>query len=233
MTVSQFHVNRQPHNWLVFDDCDRFLTSCIPHYKGVLCDLGCGDAVYKPFFEQYAQRYVGIDWTKSIHDLKADVVADLNQPLPLSSSVADTVVSLSVLEHLREPQTMLDEAFRILKPGGTLILQVPWQWCLHEAPHDYFRCTPYALRHMLGKAGFSEVVIQAQSGFFSMWENKMNYFTFRLITESPRRRLIIRACLRSLWYLGQKLAPWLDRKLDHDWLLEASMYDVRATKARA
>jgi ubiquinone/menaquinone biosynthesis C-methylase UbiE len=42
----------------------------------------------------------------------------LNQPLPIESEVADTVISLSVMEHLREPQLFLNEAHRILKRGG-------------------------------------------------------------------------------------------------------------------
>jgi hypothetical protein len=53
----------------------------------------------------------GVDWSGTLHELKADILADLNEPLPIEDQVADTVVSLSVLEHLREPQTMLNEAF--------------------------------------------------------------------------------------------------------------------------
>ena len=79
--------------------------------------------------------------------MKADIVADLNKPLPIESEVADVVVSISVLEHLCEPMTMLSESFRILKPGGSILLQVPWQWWIHEAPYDFYRYSPYGLNY--------------------------------------------------------------------------------------
>ena len=96
--------------------------------------------------------------------------------MSIQSEVADTVVSFSVMEHLHQPQMMLDEAFRILKPTGNIILQVPWQWWIHEGPHDYFRYTPYAQNFMLVKAGFNNIKIKAQGGFFTMWILKFTYF---------------------------------------------------------
>ena len=86
----------------------------------------------------YASSYLGVDWSDSFHNLSADIQADLNQMLPIESEVADTVVSFSVIEHLHNPQLMLSEAYRILKPNGSFIAQVPWQWGIHEAPYDFF-----------------------------------------------------------------------------------------------
>jgi SAM-dependent methyltransferase len=132
--ISQNHGNRRSYNWLAYDASDKFLEKLTPFYKGTLYDLGAGDSPYKDFFLQHADDYIAVGWAGSYHAIRADIVADLNAHLPIESEVADAVVSLSVLEHLREPQTMLDEAFRILKPGGGLVLQVPWQWWIHEAP---------------------------------------------------------------------------------------------------
>lgn len=115
---SMRHSNRRLHNWLAYDLFDRGLSSSWRFLNGNLYDLGCGEAPYKDWFLQYADRYIGVDWTDSFHNIKADIVANLNEPLPIDESVADTVVSLSVMEHLSEPQIMLNEAHRILKPGG-------------------------------------------------------------------------------------------------------------------
>jgi len=227
--ISKQHSNRQPHNWLVYDIGDRFLEKTIPFYKGVLYDLGCGESPYKSFFLDHAEQYVGVDWAGSFHNTHADIVADLNKPLPIESEVADTVVSLSVMEHLCEPQTMLNEAFRILKPEGRIILQVPWQWWVHEAPYDFFRYTPYGLNYMFGKAGFKEVEVTPQSGFFSMIVLKINYFTARFIHGPLLLRVIIKMGLIPFWYVGQKLAPILD-KLDRNWAAETKGYYVTARK---
>ncbi len=229
MKPSKRHPNRRAHNWLIYDMLDAFLLGHTDLYRGAIYDLGCGSAPYREFFTQYADSYIGIDWAESYHDLKADIVADLNQPIPVESESADAVVCLSVLEHVYAPQTLLDEAHRILKPDGALVLEVPWQWWLHERPHDYFRYSPYGLRHLLGKAGFGEVQIEPQGGFCTMCVLKANYFSARFIRGPRALRWLIRHLLAVLWWLGQCVAPLLDR-LDIDWTLESCGYFVTARR---
>lgn len=226
---SRNHKNRRWHNWLIYKISDVYLKKNTSKFKGVLYDLGAGESPYKQWLMQFAATYVAVDWAGSMHTTQPDVVADLNRPLPIEDSVADTVISLSVLEHLCEPQTMLSEAFRILKQGGDLVLQVPWQWSIHEAPHDYFRYTPYGLKYLLEKAGFVSVHIEPQSGFFTMWLLKFNYFTLRLIRGPMPVRALIRALLFPLWGIDQICAPLLD-KLDRNWAAESSGYFVTARK---
>jgi len=107
------------HNWLVFKYAEKWLSDWAQHIRGTLYDLGCGERPYEHFILQHADAYVGVDWSNTLHDLKADVVADLNQPLAMiKDQSADTVFSVSVMEHLCEPQNFLNESFRILKQGG-------------------------------------------------------------------------------------------------------------------
>ncbi len=228
--ISRNHPNRGAQNWLIYDIGDKFLQKYTPYYKGVLYDLGCGESPYRDFFLGYADQYVGVDWAGSYHDTKADIAADLNQPLPIESAVADTVVSISVMEHLCEPQIMLNEAYRILKPGGAMVLQVPWQWWIHEAPYDFFRYSPYGLKYLFEKAGFVDVVVEPQSGFFTMWILKMNYFSSRFVRGPKLLRFLIKAGLVPCWHIGQLLAPILD-KLDRNWAAESQGYFVLARKA--
>ena len=101
---SKWHNNNQPHNWLVYKNIDKLLEQNSQFFKGLLYDLGCGDSVYKEFFLQFVERYIGVDWSNSTHELKADIIADLNGALPVESEVANTVISISVLEHLYNPQ---------------------------------------------------------------------------------------------------------------------------------
>lgn len=227
--ISKNHSNRSMHNWLIYDISDRFLQNHVDIYKGILYDLGCGEAPYRRFFLKHTDQYIGVDWSGSNNDTNAIVLADLNKTLPFKSGVADTVVSLSVIEHLHEPQNMLNEAFRILKPNGWMILQVPWQWQIHEAPYDFFRYTPYGLHHLFQKAGFVDITVEPQAGFFTMMTLKINYFSLRLIRGPRLLRTLTRGGLVLFWHLGQKLAPLLD-KIDKDWALEATGYFVTARK---
>ncbi len=195
MKPTKFHSNRQWYNWLVYNIADKFLEKYSKYYKGILVDLGCGEAPYKEYFLQYADKYIGVDWTNTLHNSKADVLSNLNEKVNLPDEYADTVVSLSVIEHLFEPQAFLNECYRIMKKGGTLVLQAPFQWWIHEAPYDYFRYTPYAFKYMLDKAGFVDIKIEPQSDFFTMWLLKFNYFTLRFIKGPKSFRTIIKSIL--------------------------------------
>lgn len=227
--ISKSHSNRRRYNWLSYDISDSFLKKYVGFYKGTMYDLGCGESPYKDFFLQYVKEYVGVDWTDSHHQFNADITADLNKVLPISPEVADVVISLSVLEHLCEPQLMLHQVNRILKPGGAVVLQVPWQWWVHEAPHDYFRYTPYGLEYMLRKAGFDSVVVEPQAGYFTTAVLKWNYFTNRFVRGPKVIRWLLGSFFRPMWYIGQRLAPLLD-KLDGNWIAEAPGYYVTARK---
>lgn len=225
------HRNRRWHNWLVYDLNDNFLSKHTEYYQGVVYDLGCGESPYQGFISQFSQQYIGVDWEGSNHITKETVLADLNELLPLDSGIADCIISLSVMEHLYQPQTMLNEAYRLLKPHGAMVLQVPWQWQVHEAPHDYFRYTPFALKYMFNKAGFEEVNIECQGGFFTMWFLKINYFSLKLVRGPMFLKKTIKLCLAPFWYFGQKSAPYLD-KLDRNWSADTIGFVVTAKKSQ-
>lgn len=217
------------HNWLVLKGNNEILRKNLGEIHGVVYDLGCGIRPYEDDILKVADKYLGVDWSNTLHGLQADVVADLNKPLPIADEAADTVVSFQVMEHLCEPQIMLNEAHRILKPDGTIIVTVPWQWWIHEAPYDFFRYTPYGLKYLFEKAGFVDVVVEPQSGFFTMWILKMNYFSLRFVRGPQPLRWLIKAGLVPIWFIGQIFAPLLD-KLDRNWAVETSGYFVTARK---
>ncbi len=179
--------------------------------RGVVYDLGCGTRPYEKEILAVADRYIGVDWPNTVHGLHADIVANLNKPLPIDNNVADSVILLQVLEHLCEPRVVLSEAFRILKRGGSIYVTVPFQWWVHEAPHDYFRYTRHGLEHLLSQAGFVDVVVTPSTGFWTMWFLKFNYQTARYVRGPRPIRIFARLLLIPLWFAGQVVAPFLDR----------------------
>jgi SAM-dependent methyltransferase len=165
---------------------------------------------YKRWLLSYVESYTGVDWGNSLHEQKADIIADLNITLPVESEKADTVISLNVMEHLREPQVFLAEAYRILKPGGAMILQVPFMWWIHESPYDYYRFTRFGLEYLTRKSGFAYVEVYPMTGFWTTWFLKFNYQSARLIRGPFIARKAVSLLLRSVWAIDQHVALWLD-----------------------
>ncbi|MBW2063351.1 MAG: class I SAM-dependent methyltransferase [Deltaproteobacteria bacterium] len=69
-----------------------------------------------------------------------DVVADIRK-LPFEDGFADCIIAEAVLEHVAEPHKCIDEAYRVLKPGGKMIATVPLIHIYHAYPKHYFNFT--------------------------------------------------------------------------------------------
>ena len=216
------------HNWLIKQAINSKVRERLSTFGGRVLDLGCGTRPFEPDILQYADEYIGVDWGNTLHDSKANIVADLNKPIPIRNESVDHVVSFEVMEHLHEPQMMLCEAFRVLKKGGAITVSTPFQWRIHEAPWDYCRYTCFGLRHLLEKAGFVEIQVQPTTGFWSMWFLKLNYQTLKLIRGPRWVRRFTRTTLIPLWWVNQHLSYWLDKHWPEDG--ETAGYFVRARK---
>lgn len=219
---------RASHNWLIKKALNDALRPRLQELSGVVLDLGCGTRPFEPDILRHAARYIGLDWANTLHGSHADIVADLNKPLPICDEAVDHVVCFEVLEHLAEPRTMLAEAFRIVRKGGQVTISVPFQWWVHEAPWDYYRYTRHGLLYMLEKAGFTDVTVTPTTGFWSMWILKLNYQTLRLIRGPGPMRMILRAALAPFWWANQQLARGLDRVWPEEG--ETAGYVARGTK---
>ncbi len=64
---------------------------------------------------------------------------------------------MSALEHIENYASALEEIWRVLKPGGKLLLNTPWLFPYHGAPDDYFRFSPSALRLLLKEFEILEI----------------------------------------------------------------------------
>ncbi|MDD4149128.1 MAG: class I SAM-dependent methyltransferase [Bacteroidales bacterium] len=205
------HKNKRFYNWLVYKTGDKFLTKDSDKINGTVYDFGCGEKPYQEYFLQFCNEYIGVDWSETKHLLKADIIADLNKTLPIKNNVADTIVSFSVLEHLSQPEIMLDEAYRLLKSNGNFLMRVPFMYQVHEEPIDYFRYTKYGLKYMLHKAGFVNITISPTTRFWTTIMVKINYQLIRLIKGGKIKRTIIMSLIKPITYVNQWLAIFLDK----------------------
>lgn len=117
----------------------------------LLVDFGCGDMPYRSVIEPMVGKYLGVDLEMNP---KAEHHIDFDSKTTLPDSYADIILSNQVLEHVDTPSGYLQEAFRILKPGGTIILTTHGYWFYHPTPNDYWRWTSAGLRKTVEAEGF-------------------------------------------------------------------------------
>ncbi|MFZ5810993.1 MAG: methyltransferase domain-containing protein [Thermodesulfobacteriota bacterium] len=144
------------------------LNQAIPLFAGTLLDVGCGQMPYRDHILAHnpkITRYVGLDFAsgKYAERKKPDLTWD-GRVIPLPDGGADCAMVTEVLEHCPDPLPVLTEIRRVLAPGGILFFTVPFLWPIHDAPHDHYRYTPYALERLLAEAGFEDARIQALGG---------------------------------------------------------------------
>lgn len=149
--------------YLVYKPLFRDLEQTISKYaSGKLLDIGCGNKPYELMFAGKITEYLGCDVVQSSLN-KVDVICEATN-IPLPSSNFETILSTQTIEHVADHQSLLNEAFRLLKPGGHLILSGPMYWHLHEEPFDFFRFTKHGFRYVLEKSGFVVLETRANGG---------------------------------------------------------------------
>lgn len=132
--------------------------------QGCLLDIGCGAQIYRGLVPP-GVVYRGID--------TADAKARFGYDVPdthyfegddwgVEDCSVDVALCTEVLEHVRAPADFLARTCRCLKPGGRLVLTVPFAARWHFIPYDYWRYTPSSLNLLLQAAGFEDVVVVAR-----------------------------------------------------------------------
>jgi SAM-dependent methyltransferase len=127
-------------------------------------DVGAGDAPYRELFA--AQHYVTLDHEETPHNRDVDLIGSANA-IPTDSDRFDAIVCTQVLEHVPDPQLVLQEFHRVLRSGGRLIATVPFAWEEHELPHDYFRYTRPGIEYLLSAAGFEQLEVRPRTDCFT------------------------------------------------------------------
>jgi SAM-dependent methyltransferase len=152
----------------------RFITDKVAHHydqairnhaHGRLLDMGCGNVPLYDAYRSLVSENICIDWHNSAHvNPYLDQMVDLTGTLPFEEASFDTVLLTDVLEHIPEPLNLMCEIARILRPGGKLILGVPFFYWLHEMPYDFHRYTEFALRRFCELSGLRVVELVPYGG---------------------------------------------------------------------
>lgn len=141
--------------YIVRRELRRAMVRMSDRIAGRVLDVGCGHRPYEKIFKD-ASEYVGLEYDSPANRArfkKIDAWYD-GIHFPFDNSSFDSVILTQVLEHVFNPDEFLEEVRRVTKPGGTMLLSVPFVWDEHEQPWDYARYSSFGLRHLLEKHGF-------------------------------------------------------------------------------
>lgn len=196
------------YHWLsatalaLVDGLSEILTRYV---RGRTLDAGAGQLNARHLLKPHCAEYVSLDYTQTCAEL--DLVADMHDLAIIPSASFDCVFSSQVFEHLKRPEVAIAEIARILRPGGSLIVSVPFLAGLHEEPYDFYRYTPYGLRQLFEHAGFKVVEEKRQGGMLSFLSHPISWLLVISCWRVPGLRW-------AMWGLNALLIVMPVRALD-------------------
>jgi len=131
--------------------------------------------------------------------------------IPVDDGTINTVLLMEVLEHLERPEKVLAEASRVLKPGGVLLLSMPFLYPQHGAPYDFQRWTAAKIASELERAGFTSIEVSGLGGVGAV------VFDLMALASKKVRPKILKNILRTLLFISRPV-----------WKLMESMFSASA-----
>lgn len=160
-------------------------------------NIGAGNSVLHP-------RIINleIDRGEHIH------IVSKGGDLPFKDSSLDVCVSQEVLEHVYDPFSLIDEIWRVLKPGGRFYCQVPFVIGYHPGPTDFWRFSREAFRFLFKPERWTVRELDVSLGHGSgLYRILVEFFAVNASLISPRLYMPCKGASAVLF----SWLPWLDR----------------------
>jgi SAM-dependent methyltransferase len=186
-----------------------------------LVEVGAGTAFMEPVLRQDIPDLLYVKGEIAPTE-NTTVVFDA-AAFPLADASVDIVMALEVLEHMSAPQHLLDEAARVLRPGGHLVLTVPFMFGVHDL-RDYYRYTPLGLQSLLEPRGLTLTETVVRGGTFVAASGLIRNLILNAIVGRPQDwrarsrakqlRWLVSTVVLTPWTVITYLAYALDSLLD-------------------
>lgn len=182
---------------------------------GRTLDVGCGS---KPYVSLYnSDEYVGLEIDSPDNRAKknADYFYD-GEIFPFPDASFDSLVANEVFEHVFNPAQFLSETARVLKPGGTVLMTMPFVWDEHEQPYDFARYSSFGIRSLLEKHGFSVVEQRKSTDDIRVIFQLLNAYIFKkTVTKNGWLNVLLTVTLMAPFnILGELLSCITPRNAD-------------------
>lgn len=200
-----------------YETTKRFLSDHFPQ-KGKLVEVGSGLGYLLNFFKEDGWDAVGLEPNAGMCkyaevELGLTVIPKILEKAGFEDNSADTVLMMHVIEHVPEPDTTLKQIYRILKPGGILVLETPRydtlafkllgkrERSLSCDGHIYF-FTSDTLAQIAKKVGFT--IMRSDCVGRSLTLQRL-FYNFGVISKSPFLQRLLRQIatqfqLNKIWF---------------------------------
>lgn len=156
-----------------FISIEKELANVLVYLKGHVLNAGCGDRdITSLLIKNHANKVDNCDIQSSI---PGAFICDLTN-IPKPDKYYDSILCNAVLEHVPYPEKVMEEFKRLLTPGGSLVVSVPFLQPFHPTPFDYRRYTITGLEQLATSSGFeikkiNSVHTFAQTLGWLIWAN--------------------------------------------------------------
>ena len=167
--------------------------------NAIILDIGASGDDHREYFPNRTR--LDINPSKD-----TDVIGDAHH-LPFKEGSFEAVVCSEMLEHADDPQKVISEIHRVLKPGGLAVLTTRFAFPIHDAPmNDYWRFTPYGLRKLFSE--FEIIEVATEGGPFYAIAVQLQRILFQ--TDLPK-------IIKGVLYFFFTIFPYLDRLIPHQY----------------
>jgi SAM-dependent methyltransferase len=165
-------------------------------------DAGAGEAPYRDLFAHTTYESADFEQVEGKRYAESTYVCDLSS-IPVDGDRFDAIICSQVLEHVPNPETVLREFHRVVKPGGEVWLSAPLFYEEHEQPFDFYRYTQFAWKRYCDLIGFELLSIERLEGF----DATVSYQLKTAAIQLPWRLLPIKLsfALLARWFARREL----------------------------
>jgi SAM-dependent methyltransferase len=163
----------------IFPPIENDLGGYREYFQGNVLNAGAGNRDLSPLV---SGKVYNQDIPTGLHNANIHIYSPLHK-IPMADGFFDAIICNAVLEHVENPEEVMEEFKRVCKPGGYLILCIPFLQPEHKDPTDFQRYTVDGLRRLIERHDFAVLKIDIVHSVYStlgwifyLWLNSRNTF---------------------------------------------------------
>lgn len=166
-----------------------FLKNHSSFLKGNILDFGGGSKPYQSLFGK-SQNYFSIEVMSNKENLKSDIYYN-GCNLPFANNVFESILCTEVFEHVENLDEIIIELYRVLRPGGRMIVTTPFICIEHEMPYDFRRFSINGLSNLMKKNNFKILISKKLLNNTHVFFQTINFYICQTFLKKKNKYLKI------------------------------------------